>query len=265
MTSHAIRRSRWLITAVLALVVAPLSAQSSLTVFAAASLTEAYRDLGHRFEQANPGVTVRFNFAGSQILATQLAQGAKADLFASADQRWMTYADEQHLLLGAPLVFARNQLVVMVPRANPARLHRLEDLARPGVKLVLAGRQVPAGAYAHEALARLAKAPGFPADYDRQVLENLVSEEENVRAVAAKVQLGEADAGIVYLTDVTPAIRPLVALITIPEAFNPTAEYPVALLAGAREPQATAFLQFLLGSEGQSMLASYGFLPPAPR
>jgi molybdate transport system substrate-binding protein len=240
------------------------SAQHTLTVFAAASLTEAFGAIGRLFEQRHPEVSVRFNFAGSQVLATQLAQGARADVFASADRRWMRYAAENRLLAGAPSTFARNRLVVVLPRSNPAGIERLQDLARPGIKLVLAGRQVPVGAYSRELLARLARAPGFPARYDQRVLANLVSEEENVRGVAAKVQLREADAGVVYQSDVTASMRPAVRLLEIPDRYNPTAEYPIAAVAGGAGPEAGAFIALVLSEEGQRLLARQGFAPPAP-
>lgn len=247
--------------AALALLAAPLPAQRSVTVFAAASLTEAFTALGKTFEQQHSGVTVRFNFAGSQVLATQMEQGARADVFASADQRWMKYAEDRKLLAAAPVTFARNRLVLVIPRSNPGGIERLQDLARPGLKLVLAGRQVPAGAYSREALSRLGGAPGFPRHYDQVVLSNLVSEEENVRAVAAKVQLREADAGIVYQTDATASVRSQLRILEIPDPYNPIAEYPIATVAGGNALGAE-FVALVLSAEGQAVLAARGFLPP---
>ncbi len=247
-----------------ALLLAPaLAAQQTLTVFAAASLTESFTTLARRFEAAHPGVTVRLNLGGSQAIVTQLGQGATADLLATADARWMTRAGEQGLLAAEPVLFARNAVVVVLPRTNPGRVERLEDLARPGLKLILAGGQVPVGAYSREALRRLAEAPGFPSSYERRALQNLVSEEENVKAVVAKVQLGEADAGIVYRTDVTDAVRPQLRLLEIPEAYNPIAEYPVALVRGGQRELAQSFIALLRSSEGQQVLGERGFLPPA--
>ena len=186
---------------------ATLEPPSTLDVYAAASLTEAFQELGRSLEQAHPGLTVRFNFAGSQQLALQIEQGAPADVFASADQRWMSYVVEKGQVEGEPVVFARNRLVAIVPRTNPARIGGLQDLARKGTKIVLAAEVVPVGKYSRDALARLAGAEGYPKDYDRRVLANVVSQEENVKSVVAKVQLGEADAGIVYQSDVTPVRR----------------------------------------------------------
>ena len=163
------------------------------------------------------------------------------------------------------MVFARNRLVVVIPISNPGYVDRLQDLARPGLKLILAGAQVPVGAYSREALLRLAAEPGFPSDYDRRVLANLVSEEENVKAVVAKVQLREADAGIAYLTDVTPAIRAQVTLLDIPELANPLAEYPIAAIAGGDAALAAQFIEYVLAPAGQRQLSARGFLAPRPR
>jgi molybdate transport system substrate-binding protein len=256
-------RPRFLSLAALLILPPPAAAQGTLTVYAAASLTEAYGEIGRAFEQAHPGTTVRFNFAGSQVLATQIEQGAKADLLAPADERWMKYAADKGRLESTPVVFARNQLVVIIPKSNPGQVGGLEDLARTGIKLVLAGRQVPAGAYAREALTRLSAAPGFPSTYAQKVLTNLVSEEENVRAVAAKVQLREADAGIVYQTDVTPTLRSHIILLPIPDPYNPVAEYPVAAVKGGNRKLADAFIALVLSPAGQSILRGKGFLPPA--
>jgi molybdate transport system substrate-binding protein len=237
-------------------------APSVLTVYAAASLTEAFRELGRTFERRQPGLAVRFNFAGSQQLAVQLEQGAPADVLAAADQRWMEYAGEKGLVEGEARVFARNRLVVIVPRANPARIGRLQDLARRGTKLVLAAEAVPAGRYSREAIAKLASAPGFPPAYERDVLANVVSQEENVRSVVAKVQLGEADAGLVYRSDVTPAVSGHVRLLGVPDAYNVIASYPIAVLKTARNPEAARrFLALVTSADGQRVLQQHGLLP----
>ncbi len=245
---------------VLSTAVPALVAQGNLTVFAAASLTESLTAIGNGFEALHPGVTIRFNLAGSQVLVTQLEQGARADVLATADSRWMQLAADRKLLAGEPIVFARNRLVVVMPRSNPGRIDRLQDLARPGLKLILAGAQVPAGSYSREALGRLASAPGFPRDFARLALQNLVSEEENVKAVVAKVQLGEADAGIVYASDVTAALRSRLAVLEIPEAANPIAEYPIAPVAGGDLALATEFITYVESAAGLQALAAAGFL-----
>jgi molybdate transport system substrate-binding protein len=189
----------------------------TLTVFAGASLTEAFTVLGKVLEQRNPGLRVTNSFAGSQQLATQIEQGAPADVFASADQRWMQYARQKGLVAGTPVEFARNILVVIIPASNPARITRLLDLANSGVKVVIAADAVPVGHYSRESIEKLNSAPGFPQDYAARVLRNVVSQEENVRGVVAKVVLGEADAGIVYKSDVTAATASRVQPLEIPE------------------------------------------------
>ncbi|MEO7987853.1 MAG: molybdate ABC transporter substrate-binding protein, partial [Gemmatimonadales bacterium] len=227
-------------------------APATLTVFAAASLTDAFGELGRRLEQQSPGLTVHFNFAGSQQLVLQLEQGAVADVYASADQRWMYYAREHDLIEGDPQVFARNRLVVIVPKTNPARIGGLPDLTRRGTKIVLAAAAVPVGKYSREALSNLAGAPGFPADYDTRVLRNVVSQEDNVKAVVSKVQLGEADAGIVYRSDVTPAVRRYVRTLDIHDEYNVLASYPIAVVKGGKSREAgQAFISLVQSDEGQ--------------
>ena len=256
--------TRWLpLLFLLLLTTTPLTGQQRLTVFAAASLSDAFQRLGTTFERDHPGVRVELNLAGSQQLALQLMLGARADVFASADLRWMQAVRDSALVDGEPLIFARNRLVVLLPRANPAHLAGLADLARPGVKLVVAAQAVPVGRYTRELLDRLAGSPGFPADFRARVEANVVSLEENVKAVVAKVALGEADAGVVYGSDVTPDLRPRTRRIEIPARYNVTAEYPVAVLRGSRHPDlARAFVALLGSAVGDSALSRAGFLPP---
>lgn len=236
----------------------------TLHVFAAGSLAEAFGDLATGFEKAHPGATVRLNLAGSQQLATQMEQGAAADVFASADERWMDYARAHQLLAGDSRLFARNLLVVVVPRTNPARIGKLEDLARRGIKLVIGAEAVPVGAYSRQMLANLGRQPGFGGDFARRVLANVVSEEENVKSVLGKVQLGEADAGIVYRSDVTPALARYVRRIEIPEAGNVIAAYPIAVAAHARQAElAQAFVDLVLSPAGQQVLERHGLIPAA--
>jgi molybdate transport system substrate-binding protein len=244
----------------------PAAPEPELTVFAAASLSGAFQELGTTFERAHPGTRVRFNFAGSQQLAVQLEHGAAADLFASADERWMSYVAERELLADAPRLFAHNRLVAIVPKTNPARIGTLQDLAKRGVKVVIAAEAVPVGAYSRQALANLARASGFPEGYDRRVLANVVSQEENVKAVVSKVQLGEADAGIVYVSDATGNAARHLRVLAIPEAQNVIADYPLAVLSSAKAPAAAAaFAELVLGDEGQRVLQRHGLIPAAVR
>jgi molybdate transport system substrate-binding protein len=242
----------------------PAPAGSTLTVFAASSLTGSFQELGRALERTHPGLALRFSFAGSQQLALQLEQGAPADVFASADQRWMDHAREKGLVTGEAPVFARNRLVVIVPRSNPARIGRLQDMARRGIKVVVAAEAVPVGKYTREALAKLAAADGFPPGYDTRVLANVVSQEENVKSVVSKVQLGEADAGVVYRSDATPAVSRHVREIDIPDASNVIASYPIAVLAGAKNAElAREFVELVRSEAGQRVLRQHGLLPAA--
>ncbi len=243
---------------------AAASPKHEIQVFAAASLADAFGDIGRDFERSHEGLVVRLNLAGSQQLAAQLAQGAVADVFASADERWMEDVRSRDLLLGEPVPFAHNRLVVIVPRTNPARIGRLQDLGRGGIKLVLGADAVPVGRYSRIALRSLARSPGFGADFATRVLRNVVSEEENVKAVASKVQLGEADAGIVYRSDVGPSIARFVRMFELPEGASPVASYPIALVRGGLEPEAArTFVEFVLSSEGQRILERHGLMPRA--
>jgi molybdate transport system substrate-binding protein len=233
-----------------------------LQVFAAASLSDAFTEIGHVFEQQHRGIIVRSNFAGSQQLATQIEQGAVADVFASADERWMNYAKDRGLLAGEPVLFVRNRLVVIVPKTNPARIRRLQDLARGGTKLVIGADAVPVGHYSRTVLRNLAHDAAFPGDFTVLTLRNVVSEEENVKSVVGKVQLGEADAGIVYRSDVTPAVARFVRVFEIPESANVIAAYPIALVRDAKQPEmAQAFVDLVLSPEGQQILERRGLIP----
>jgi len=244
---------------------APASAPQAgtLTVFAAASLSESFTELGRLFEAAHPDVKVVFNFAGSQQLRAQLEQGASADLFASANTREMEALLAASLVAaGAPKTFAHNRLVIIAPALNPAHILTLNDLGRPGVKLVVADPAVPVGQYTVLMLDAAALDAAFGAEFKERVLTNIVSREDNVKAVATKVRLGEADAGVVYSTDAGGAAAQDLHLVSIPAAFNQTASYPIAALKGAPQPAlAGQFMDFVLSVEGQSVLESFGFLP----
>jgi molybdate transport system substrate-binding protein len=235
-----------------------------INVFAAASLTDAFTALGDAFEADHPTVDVTFNFAGSQQLAQQLAQGAPADIFASADQAQMAaVVDTGRIAVDAPRTFVRNGLVVVMPADNPGTVRTLTDLGRPGLRLVLADAAVPVGAYTRDFLARTESSSDLPADFPAQVLANTVSFEVNVRAVLSKVRLGEADAGIVYRSDVAnESIASEVISLYIPDALNVAAAYPIAGLIDAVHPEPAAeFVIFVLSPAGQGILAEYGFLP----
>jgi molybdate transport system substrate-binding protein len=236
----------------------------TLRVFAAASLGEAFADLARAFERAHPGTHVQLVLAGSQQLAAQLAQGATGDVLATADTRTMDDARQHWLLAGESATFARNRLLVIVPATNPARLRTWRDLERRGLKLVIGADAVPAGHYARVLFANLGATAGAGAGWPGRVLANVVSDEENVKSVLAKVQLGEADAGVVYRTDVTPALARFVHTLAVPDSANVVAAYPIAALARApRAELARAFVDMALSPSGRVVLAKHGFLPPA--
>jgi molybdate transport system substrate-binding protein len=234
-------------------------APGALTVFAAASLQDAFRIQGKAFEERRPDVRLAFNFASSRALRVQIEEGAEADVFASASTRETDALCAEGLLAGDPIVFATNVLTIVVAPGNPAGIQTARDLARPGLTLVLAAEEVPAGEYARTSIHKMATKLG-PA-FEEAVLGNVVSNEDSVRQVLAKVALGEADAGIVYVSDVTAA--PDLQTIPIPMEHNTVAEYPIAVLAGsARMDLAEAFVDIVLSNDGQRVLREWGFLPP---
>jgi molybdate transport system substrate-binding protein len=237
-----------------------VSETRTLHVFAAASLTDAFTELGRNFETENPGTTIAFNFAGSQALQTQIEEGAPADVFASANQAEMTALIADSLVAqSAPQQFLDNRLVVILPANNPAGLEKLEDLARPGIKLVLAAEEVPVGKYARQALTSMNTQ--FGTGFQDKVLANVVSNEDNVKQVVAKVQLGEADAGIVYTSDAVAATA--LRTIEIPADLNVIAKYPIAPLVKSENARlAKAFIDFVLSADGQAVLQKWGFAPP---
>jgi len=234
-----------------------------IIVFAAASLTDAFNEIGQGFQQAS-GVKVTFNYGASSALQTQLGQGAKADVFASADQANMDKAKQAGVIDGPDQAFVKNKLVVIFPTANPAKIQTLQDLAKPGINFVLTDPAVPIGNYARQALMKMAQDPSFGAGFDQKVLANLKSQEADVKAVVSKVQLGEADAAITYATDVTPAAAKDVQSIVIPDQFNVIATYPIAVVKGAPNGTAArAFVAYVRSSAGQAVLKKWNFITDA--
>jgi molybdate transport system substrate-binding protein len=224
-----------------------------ITVFAAASLRESFEDLAKTFE-ARTHVKVQLNLAGSQELRTQIENGARADVFASADQKHMAALVKANMV-AAPRVFARNTPVVIVPKGNPSKVGSFDQL--PGAKKIVIGvPEVPIGNYTLQILDKAG------ADFKQKVMANVVSREPNVRQVMAKVSLGEADAAIVYRTDAM-AGKDKVEIIEIPAKLNVVAEYPVAVLSKAPEAAAArAFVDLLLSADGQKRLGAAGFVAP---
>jgi len=228
--------------------------EAELTVSAASSLTEVFGEIGDAFESANPGTTVTFNFGPSDGLAGQINEGAPVDVFASANPTWMDVVQDDGPGVTDRADFAQNRLAIIVPADNPAGIESLVDLTGNGVQLVLAAEGVPAGDYAREILQN--------ARITETALANVVSNEEDVKAVITKVISGEADAGIGYVSDVTPDIADQVTLIPIPDEVNVIATYPIAVVIDSEEADlAQGFVDYVLG-DGQQTLAEYGFLPP---
>jgi molybdate transport system substrate-binding protein len=222
----------------------------TLVVFAATSLTDAFNKIADQFQAANPGVTVKFNYNGSSSLATQITQGAPADVFASASPKNMKTVTDENLEATAPKTFAANQGEIMVEAGNPSHIKSVSDLANPSLKVVTCAPSVPCGALATD----IFKNAG--------VTVKPVSQEENVGGVVTKVSLGEADAGIVYVTDVK-ANGSKTTGVPIPAAQNATTTYPIAEIKGASNATAAAaFISYVLGPDGQQVLKSFGFLPP---
>jgi molybdate transport system substrate-binding protein len=238
------------------------AANNELIVFAAASLTESFKAIGALFEQANAGTTVTFNFAGSDQLATQIAEGAPADVFASANRTQMNNVIKSgQVISGTEHTFVRNRLVVVYPKDNPGGLTALKDLAKSGLKLVFAQKSVPVGAYSLDFLGKASKLPEYTAEFSATVLTNVVSYEENVRAVLSKITLGEADAGIVYTTDAA-TVAAEVRQLAIPDELNTIATYPIAATTTSKNADlAKKFVDYVLGPEGQQVLVQYGFIP----
>lgn len=236
--------------------------EGEIVVFAAASLTDAFEDIADAFEAEHPGTYVTLNFGGSPALRTQIQEGASADIYAPADIANMEQALQGDLVVDTGRAFARNRLGVIVPADNPAGITAIEDLGNEGVQLVLAASDVPVGRYARESIEKMQADGSFGEDFVRRVTRNIVSEEPNVKAVVTKVQLGEADAGIVYVTDVTADIAKDVSLIVIPDNFNAIAEYPIAVTTSAENTAgAEAFIEFVLTEKGQAILEQNGFQP----
>jgi len=233
----------------------------TLNVFAAASLTDAFSEIGKQFAAEHPGTGVVFNFAGSNQLATQIDQGAPADVFASANKAQMQAAiDSGRIVSGTQQTFVRNRLVVIMPGDNPAQLASLQDLARPGIKIVLAAKEVPVGQYVLDFLDKAEADGSLGAGYKDAVLGNVVSYEENVRSVLAKVVLGEADAGVVYTSDAAVS-EGKIQQIEVPDALNTIASYPIATLGDSPNPElAQQFVDYVLAPAGQQVLEKYGFI-----
>jgi molybdate transport system substrate-binding protein len=239
----------------------PAAAANRITVFAAASLTDALRAAADAYRASHPDVEIALAFGSSAALRTQIEQGAPADLFLSADLRnAQVLADAGHAD-GVPVPFAANRLAIVVPADSPAAIDVASDLARPGLRIIAAGDQVPITAYARQLVANLGARPGAPAGFAAAYEANVVSREDDVRSVLAKIELGEGDAAIVYATDAAGSVR--VRTIPIPDGANVAVIDAGVVVAGSsRLAGARALLEWLAGPDGQAILARYGFSRP---
>ncbi len=234
----------------------PSAPAVELTVFAASSLTAAFTQIGTDFEAANAGTTVTFNFGSSGDLAASIESEGTADVFASASGTYMDEVSDKVGVTGRA-DFAQNELVIIMPPDNPADITSLEDLARPGVQVVLAAEGVPVGDYARQAL--------DSAGLTDAVMANVVSNEEDDASVVAKITAGEADAAIVYVSDVTSAVAPRITAAEIPDDVNVIATYPIAVVTGTSITDAAqTFVDYVTGSDGRTTLSAFGLLPPPP-
>jgi molybdate transport system substrate-binding protein len=234
----------------------------TLTIFAASSLIDAFGELGKTFEKQNEGVEVKQSFESSSTLLIQIQQGAPADVFASAAQEEMDTAMKDGLVARKPEVFVKNREIIMVPNDNPANIQSFQDVANPGVRLVLAQRDVPAADYALQILDKANARYGD--NFEKQVLSNAVSRESDVRASVNRVVVGDADATFGYASDYTIDIRDRVMVVPIPPDLNIIATYPIAALKGAKDPElAKKWIELVTSKEGQHVLQKWNFEPAA--
>jgi molybdate transport system substrate-binding protein len=241
--------------------VAPSAAPAALTIYGAASLQGVLAKVKTAYEAAEPGTTLTISTDSSATLETQIEQGAPADVFLSADITNPKKLVEAGLTAGAAVTFAGNKLTIIVPTANPAGITSPKDLAKTGVKVIAAGDAVPITKYATMLVANLAKVSGYPADFVAKYTANIASKEDNVKAIVAKIELGEGDAGIVYVTDAKASTK--VTTVDVPNSANVPATYAgVVVKASKYGAAAQAFLTWFAGPDGQAILSSFGFLPP---
>jgi len=232
---------------------------TELTVFVAASLKPVLSPIATGYASVARGVTLRFSSGSSAALATQIEHGAPADVFLSADTDYPARLVGAGIATGQAVPFARNLLAIVVPEGNPGRVMGPADLVREGVRVIAANDAVPISSYAAELIDRLARLPGYPAGFVDAYARNVVSREDSVASVVAKIALGEGDAGIVYATDA--AASEALETIAIPPEANVAATYAGVVVGGPRSRPASGFLGWLAGPGGQAILAAHGFLP----
>ena len=241
---------------------ASAGAGTNLTIYGAASLKGALEKAKTAYETANPGTTLTISTDSSAALETQIEQGAPADVFLSADTTNPQKLVDGGFAAGPPTVFAGNELTIITPTANPGGVSAPNDLAKSGLKIIAAGKDVPITKYATKLVANLAAVPGAPANFVDAYNANVASQEDNVKAIVAKIELGEGDAGIVYVTDAAASQKVKTVAVT-PDSANVPATYAgVTVKASPNQDAASKFLTWFAGPDGQAILSGFGFLPP---
>jgi molybdate transport system substrate-binding protein len=242
---------------------AGLSQESDqLTVFCGAGLTGAFSEIGQLYENSSE-LAVNFNFDGVPALRAQIEQGAYADVLVSANLKHMNALKaESYIDNNTVEIFAKNKVAVIVPNDNPANISNLNDLAKPGIKILIGTKDLPAGDYALQVLDKLVNDSRYGASYKDAVMANVVSEETTVNRIVSKVALGEVDAGFAFISDVSPDMVGKVARIAVPDEFNVVGEFPIGILKQSGHPQeAQSFMDLVMSEEGQTILNKYGFIP----
>ncbi|MGD0953919.1 MAG: molybdate ABC transporter substrate-binding protein [Methanotrichaceae archaeon] len=252
------------VIAVLVLATSACYAQESkeITAFTAASLTGAFTEIGQMYKNET-NISVVFNFDGSQVLRTQIENGAYADIFVSANTKQMNLMKNEGFMNNSSItVFTRTKPVIIVPKDNPAKIQNISDLAKPGLKIVIGTKDVPIGDYTLQILAKLANDSAFGPGFTKKVMANVVSNETNVNYITSKVALGEADAGFAYKSDITKDLASKITKIEIPDKYNVIAEYPMGILKQSKYPaQAQEFINLVKSDKGMAVLEKYGFEP----
>ncbi len=236
--------------------------EGSIRIMAAASLTEVFNALKAGFEEKYQGIRLEINYAGSQALFSQINMGVAADIFASANIKYMDQLQGLDMVVN-PTIFAHNKLLIAVFKKTEIDIQSFEDLIKNDIKLVIADESVPVGRYTVQVLEKQSKKQGLVADFQEKFIDNVISKELDVKSVVAKVELGEADAGIVYKTDVNSSNKDNIMIVNIEDKYNVIADYPIALLKGISRKNgeiANKFLDYLYSSEGGRILEEHGFV-----
>ena len=256
------RRILFLLTLTVLMLCTDAKEPEELTVFCGAGLTGAFNEIGQIYENES-GIGVDFNFDGVPALRAQIEQGAYADIVVSANLKHMDALEREGYIDNDTVeIFAGNKVAVIVPNDNPANITNLTDLAKPGVKILIGIKDLPAGDYARRVLDKLAVDPEYGPAYKEAVAANIVSEETTVNRIVSKVALGEADAGFAFISDVSPQMVGKVTRIVVPDEYNVVGKSPLGVLKHSKYPQeAQSFIGLVMSEEGQSILKKYGFIP----